>query len=337
MSQSREPRQWTKGDQEPPADVKLLTGRHFANNDLRYLHRCERGGWAWSYQDETDKQFGVSWDSVLSVARGPLIEVLPDPTPETWKPEPGDTVWTHFGEELTVVPVGPTQIRMDAFVLTENRHGQKFYFAPSDLSPVPPVSSVRGASISLSPSEDADTPVQAVSDELGAIRDFIVQQVGFDGGDVMTNQAMDLRDVLLAAGWRPPLPEGEANVSRLKPLDTRPGAVTRLTVNIGPRTAEALNAVVAEHDVTVTEALRSLVAGGYIAARQPARQVFFPGDTVPAGTPLMLDEGSLLEPDTVDEVWEQRDGPAVELLGVPSREEWNSIVARARAEREDNQ
>ncbi|MFJ1765034.1 hypothetical protein ACIOD2_32235 [Amycolatopsis sp. NPDC088138] len=65
-------------------------------------------------------------------------------------------------------------------------------------------------------------------------------------------------------GWRSPLPAHDPK----KPLNTDPGAVTRLTVNIGPRTAEALNAVIAERSVTLTEALRVLVATGYAAAQR---------------------------------------------------------------------
>lgn len=51
-------------------------------------------------------------------------------------------------------------------------------------------------------------------------------------------------------------------------LSTEPGAVTRLTVNIGPRTAEALNWLAAEDGLTNTEALRRLVALGYLVTRK---------------------------------------------------------------------
>lgn len=54
-------------------------------------------------------------------------------------------------------------------------------------------------------------------------------------------------------------------------LNTAPGAVTRLTVNIGPHTAKALNDTQAVHGVTLTEALRLLVARGYAAVPEPAR------------------------------------------------------------------
>jgi hypothetical protein len=65
----------------------------------------------------------------------------------------------------------------------------------------------------------------------------------------------------------------------------------------------------------------------------PAPRVFFPGDTVPAGTALMLEDGSLLEVDTGDERWDINDGVAVELLGIPTREEWQAAVDRAVNER----
>jgi len=51
-------------------------------------------------------------------------------------------------------------------------------------------------------------------------------------------------------------------------LSTKPGAVTRLTVNIGPRTAEALNWLATEEGITNTEALRRLVAVGYLVTRK---------------------------------------------------------------------
>lgn len=64
-------------------------------------------------------------------------------------------------------------------------------------------------------------------------------------------------------------------------------------------------------------------------AQTPDPRVFFPGDTVPSGTPLMLDDGSLLECDTVDEIQSESDGVAIELLGIPTREEWQTTVDRA--------
>lgn len=78
-------------------------------------------------------------------------------------------------------------------------------------------------------------------------------------------------------------------------------------------------------------------------AAEPAQapRVFFPGDTVPAGVPLAsvvnTTEGrflGLLEADNVDRTLSTHVGPAVELRGVPSLEEWQASVNRARAERE---
>ncbi len=51
-------------------------------------------------------------------------------------------------------------------------------------------------------------------------------------------------------------------------LNTEPGSITRLTVNIGPRTAEALNWLAAEEGINNTEALRRLVALGYLITRK---------------------------------------------------------------------
>ena len=44
--------------------------------------------------------------------------------------------------------------------------------------------------------------------------------------------------------------------------------VTRLTVNIGPKTAEALQYLMDREGVTLTEALRRLVELGYILHRE---------------------------------------------------------------------
>lgn len=61
----------------------------------------------------------------------------------------------------------------------------------------------------------------------------------------------------------------------------------------------------------------------------PAPRVFFPGDTVPAGTAVMLDDGSIVEGAVTDERWDINDGPVVELLGIPTRKEWQAAVDRA--------
>lgn len=51
-------------------------------------------------------------------------------------------------------------------------------------------------------------------------------------------------------------------------LDEAPGAVTKWTVNVGPRTAEAVNWLTRVEGVTPTEALRRLVAFGYMVSRE---------------------------------------------------------------------
>lgn len=108
---------------------------------------------------------------------------------------------------------------------------------------------------------------------------------------------------------------------------------------------DAVNAILDEgspapQPITGGEPLEPLVSTATTARRRdvhisqtPAPRVFFPGDTVPSGTPLMLDDGSLLECDTVAEIQSESDGVAIELLGIPTREEWQATVDRARAER----
>lgn len=67
----------------------------------------------------------------------------------------------------------------------------------------------------------------------------------------------------------------------------------------------------------------------------PVPRVFFPGDTVPAGVAVMLDDWSLLEAIPVAELQSEQDGTVVELLGIPTSEEWQAAVDRARAARDD--
>ena len=89
-----------------------------------------------------------------------------------------------------------------------------------------------------------------------------------------------------------------------------------------------------------TEPLEPLVSTATTARRRVVHiaqtstpRVFFPGDVVPAGTAVMLDDGSLLEGAATDEQWEADDGPVLELI-VPTPEEFQSAVDRAKAARD---
>lgn len=106
--------------------------------------------------------------------------------------------------------------------------------------------------------EHTDQDGAAVYGELSdRLADLIFEYTRF----VRREDCDDPARAILAAGWRPPQPERPAG----SPLSTEPGAVTRLTVNIGPRTAEALNRTRETRGVSLTEALRFLVAAGYSA------------------------------------------------------------------------
>lgn len=90
----------------------------------------------------------------------------------------------------------------------------------------------------------------------------------------------------------------------------------------------------APHPRTVAQMMIAILRDRGWQPAPPAPRVFFPGDTVPAGVAVMLDDGSLVEGAVTDERWDINDGPVVELLGVPTHEEWQAAVDRARAERE---
>lgn len=63
----------------------------------------------------------------------------------------------------------------------------------------------------------------------------------------------------------------------------------------------------------------------------PAPRVFFPGDTVPAGVPVLYRKPSGLKFHIGDEPWEPNFGPMWEIT-VPSPEEWQATVDQARRE-----
>ena len=79
-----------------------------------------------------------------------------------------------------------------------------------------------------------------------------------------------------------------------------------------------------------------------LAPAPPAPRVFFPGETVPADMPVAClvntTEGRLvgmLEANGVDSELSTHLGPVIELHGVPSPEEWQAVVDRARDARAD--
>lgn len=104
-----------------------------------------------------------------------------------------------------------------------------------------------------------------------------------------------------------PEPQPE-DVEQPHRLNESPGAVTRWTVNIGPRTAEALNWVVDRNGVTYTEAIRMLAAAGYRAlasgSSSEVSSVSPEGETTPgegerrtealSGTRAEVEAGALL-------------------------------------------
>jgi hypothetical protein len=72
---------------------------------------------------------------------------------------------------------------------------------------------------------------------------------------------------------------------------------------------------------------------GPCVENNPSPRVFLPGDTVPAGVAVLTNFGDTWrKPDD----WSIGFGTAVEIT-IPSEDEWDAAVARARAEREDKQ
>jgi hypothetical protein len=213
-----EPReQWTQGSEEPPADVKVL--RYEKSLPNPYLRRMDfdlgddgvKGGWVVeSSADPRTWSAGIarSWKRRAEhiYNYGPLTEVLPGSTPETWEPKPGDTVWTEFGEELAVVPIEPAQLRTDAFVLTKNRAGQKYMFAVSDLRRDPPFQWCQEAANTGSPesSDGGDVSSRVSSEELREQLTDLIDEAAHCDWFSPPNQ---VADALLDAGWRPPLPK----------------------------------------------------------------------------------------------------------------------------------
>lgn len=113
-----------------------------------------------------------------------------------------------------------------------------------------------------------------------------------------------------------------------------------------PRISE-IRAVVAEVDAIHPLDFRSIPSVGSVVDRiraildrpAPAARVFFPGDTVPAGTWVMND--SRTETRSIvgnpQHDWRVMFGPCVEIFGLPSPEDWQAAIDRAEAERPEVQ
>jgi hypothetical protein len=61
--------------------------------------------------------------------------------------------------------------------------------------------------------------------------------------------------------------------------------------------------------------------------------VFFPGDTVPAGVPVVNQCGQVFRPSAYEWQAPSWSRGYVEVFGIPLAEEWQAAVDRARAER----
>lgn len=88
----------------------------------------------------------------------------------------------------------------------------------------------------------------------------------------------------------------ETPAPRARQLPTNPGAITRWTVNVGPRTAEALNYVAGTFGVSNTEALRRLAEAGYAALCRAAPQPAVSEPPLEDGNPIDWDAGVETEP-----------------------------------------
>jgi hypothetical protein len=112
-------------------------------------------------------------------------------------------------------------------------------WAAGSSAPVPASQSVPAVPVSSTgrkeTGEATETATEALSADLRSIRDFIVRSVGFDGGQGMTTQAEELRDLFLDAGWRPPLPEGGEEIGDdvIVHFEGRPVVGRPLSVKVG--------------------------------------------------------------------------------------------------------
>jgi len=216
VTESREPRTFHKTSNAPPTDVLLR------DQDGDLIACGEPGGWRYvevkGEKTATSGADGCSWadlDDEFDVS-WPLVEVLPDPTPEA---KSGDRVIaTQFGrvhEAVEGVLEAPENL-VDEPATVRRDDGVRIYIKEvvEVLTAVPASSSVRGASVSSPVSEDADTPVQAVSDEL---RVELAKLIAGEGADLVHDDSavtyLDAADAILRAGWRPPMPQWKQDLN----------------------------------------------------------------------------------------------------------------------------
>lgn len=159
-------------------------------------------------------------------------------------------------------------------------------------------------------------------------------------GGLLTDAVVE---AILAAGWRPPLPDVER-------VDGGPGHRFHLSARIqasyrvgdGPYTdavevgPEPFTTVVRAWNLAdACRAAAALPLANWTHEEPPARRVFFPGDIVPAGVAVQGDAGDVHRSTAswpLDEAagW---DRPAVEIPSLTDAE-WQAAVDRARAERD---
>jgi hypothetical protein len=225
---SNEPRVWNEGDPEP----EYVAGRGLKVQDNQ--------GDVWTYNDRngfwyTPDTKPYPWEHIAR-KWGPLVEVLPDPTPETaveqgwsrhghWLGDDGPTPESGPPGGIRADCGGPSGCKDCAMdQVSHDLHAA---------TRVPPVSSGRGATNPPSPvSGEAKGSVQDTSGELRAsgllprhtqlldsIADnlFAAIELGGPAVDHCRRALAVIRDVrlLALASWRPPLPVDTHGVGSL--------------------------------------------------------------------------------------------------------------------------
>lgn len=133
----------------------------------------------------------------------------------------------------------------------------------------------------------------------------------------------EARRQLLAEGWRPPLPDGGQDLAEQVAREIR----NKLDWHQWPG-CDWTNGSLSEIAGVATAAVMPFLD------EPPARQVFFPGDTVPAGVHVENNYGDLIKGKS--DAWVAQPGAVYVELPRPSSAEWQAAVDRACAERDQS-
>ncbi|MFD5245043.1 hypothetical protein ACFWIW_10890 [Amycolatopsis sp. NPDC058340] len=205
----------------------------------------------------------------------------------------------------------------------------------------------------------------------GEIRADLEALIVDTAGCAWNRPPMEVADAILAAGWRPPLPDvsgedfapddespvalvaaylkhfvggpGRASLAAsgldvlgllMKPApdgDTEDARVREIRAVLAPL---GLYATGPDHLADALRRIRAIVGGEL----PPARRVFFPYDTVPAGVAVQSATGDIARYAVAVQLTEQEgwDGPGVEIQSLTAKE-WQAAVDQAGRERRERE